>query len=109
MVCVKDFLTISHLKPLESILFHVELYILTSLHLLHNKNYPSYQRSLDDIIGYGMVGISLIFFMLGLVVVIETIQYPNLTVTLSLLILIFFGPGVLIFLAYWYYFKKEGI
>jgi len=72
------------------------------------KDSISYQRSLDDIIGYGIIGISILFFMLGLIVVVETILYPNLTMALSLLILMFFGPGILSFLSYWYYFKKEG-
>jgi hypothetical protein len=72
------------------------------------KDSIRYQRSLDDTIGYTLIGISLIFFMLGLVVIIETFLFPNLTVALSLLILIFFGPGVLLFLSYWYYFKRGG-
>ena len=72
------------------------------------KDSISYQRSLDDVIGFGIIGISILFFMLGLIITIETTLYPNLTAALSVLILIFFGPGILSFLSYWYYFKKQG-
>ncbi len=72
------------------------------------KDSISYQRSFDDIIGYEIIGISILFFMLGLIVVIETILFPNLMGALSFLILMFFGSGTLLFLSYWYYFKKEG-
>jgi hypothetical protein len=72
------------------------------------KDSINYQSSLDDVIGYGFIGISIIFFILGIIVVIETFLYPHLTVTFSYLILMFFGPGLLLFLTYWYYFRREG-
>jgi len=72
------------------------------------KDSINYQRSLDDIIGLGIIGTSIIFFIMGLVIIIEMIFYPTLMGALSILILIFFGPSSFLFLLYWYYFKKEG-
>jgi hypothetical protein len=72
------------------------------------KDSINYQSSLDDVIGHGFIGCSIIFFVLGVIVVIETILFPHLTVTFSFLILMFFGPGVFLFLTYWYYFRREG-
>ena len=72
------------------------------------KDSIRYQRALDGIIGHVFIGFSIIFMMLGLVIVIETMIYPDLTVIFSVFILMFFGPVLLLFLIYWYYFKKEG-
>lgn len=72
------------------------------------KDSINYQSSLDDVIGHVFVGFSIIFFMLGIIVIVETIFFPHLTVTFSYLILMFFGPGMLLFFTYWYYFRREG-
>ena len=72
------------------------------------KDSLNYQSSLDDVIGYGFIGISIIFFVLGVIIVVETILFPDLTLTLSYLIVIFFAPALLLFLTYWYYFRREG-
>ncbi|MFX1257056.1 MAG: hypothetical protein ACFFAN_04305 [Promethearchaeota archaeon] len=70
------------------------------------KENISYQRSLDDILGYSFIGVFILFFLLGLVVVIEAICNPSYTGTLSILLLVTFGPATLFFIIFWNYFRK---
>ncbi|MFX1399555.1 MAG: hypothetical protein ACFFAS_21220 [Promethearchaeota archaeon] len=67
-----------------------------------------YKRSMEDITGYGIFGVFLLFFLLGLAITIEAVFYPRLTASLSLLLLITFGMSVLFFILYWHYFRKGG-
>ncbi|MFX1393977.1 MAG: hypothetical protein ACFFAH_10420 [Promethearchaeota archaeon] len=66
----------------------------------------TYKRSMEDIIGYSIFGVFLLFFLLGLAITIEAVFYPHLTASLSLLLLITFGVSVLFFILYWQYFRK---
>jgi len=72
------------------------------------KDNINYQTSLDEITSYLFIGAFLLFFLLGFIVIIEAIIYPFLTGSLSVLILMFIGPGILFFLVYWNYFHEEG-
>lgn len=71
------------------------------------KNNINYQRSLDEIYGYCLIGVFTIFFLLGLVITIEAIFHPSLTATMSPLFLITYGMGAFFFILYWNYYKKE--
>ena len=71
------------------------------------KDNLNYQESLSELIGYSLIGIFILFFLLGVATVIEAFLRPNLTTTLSVLLLIFFTMSVLFIVLYWNYFKKE--
>jgi len=66
-----------------------------------------YRQSIEDIVGFCFVGAIILFFLLGFIVLIETLIFPSLTITLSSLLLLFLGTGALILFIYWYYFQKE--
>jgi hypothetical protein len=67
-----------------------------------------YQRTLDNIIGYLHIGLFILFFLLGIIVVIEAIYFPKLTAPISVLFLITFGPSMLVLVLYWKNFQREG-
>ena len=71
------------------------------------KDNLNYQDSLSELIGYSLIGIFILFFLLGVATVIEAFLRPNLTTTLSVLLLIFFSMSVLFIVLYWNYFKRE--
>ena len=71
------------------------------------KNNVNYQISLDAIFGYFLIGVVIIFFLLGFIITIETIFHPSLTGTISPLFLATYGMATLFFILYWNYFKKE--
>lgn len=71
------------------------------------KDNLNYQESLSELIGYSLIGIFILFFLLGVVTVIEAFLSPNLTTTLSILLLIFFSMSVLFIVLYWNYFRRE--
>ncbi len=68
-----------------------------------------YQRSIPNIFGYLMIGLFLLFFVLGLAVAIQTIYHPKLTALISIFSLTFFGTGCFFIMLYRQYFKKGGI
>ncbi|MBA7626001.1 hypothetical protein ES703_33435 [subsurface metagenome] len=68
-----------------------------------------YQRSIPHIFGYLMVGLFVLFFVLGLAVAIQTIYHPKLTASMSIFSLTFFGTGFFFIILYRQYFKKGGI
>lgn len=71
------------------------------------KNNINYQVSLDAIFGYFLIGVVILFFLLGFIITIETVFHPSLTGTLSPLFLATYGMATLFFILYWNYFKKE--
>ncbi|MFX0134763.1 MAG: hypothetical protein ACFFDN_14070 [Candidatus Hodarchaeota archaeon] len=71
------------------------------------KNNINYQISLDAIYGYFLIGVTILFFLLGFIITIETVFHPSLTGTLSPLFLITYGMATFFFILYWNYFKKE--
>lgn len=71
------------------------------------KDNLNYQESLSELIGYSLIGIFILFFLLGVATVIEAFLSPNLTTTLSILLLTFFGMSILFLVVYWNYFRKE--
>ena len=73
------------------------------------KDNINYQKSVEDIVGYCFIGAFILFFLLGFVIIIETVIYTALTPTLSILILILFGPAALLLAIYWNYFHNEVI
>ena len=68
-----------------------------------------YQRSIPHIFGYLMVGLFVLFFVLGLAVAIQTIYHPKLTASMSIFSLTFFGTGFFFIMLYRQYFKKGGL
>ena len=71
------------------------------------KDNINYQRSLEDILSYCLIGFFALFFMLGLVITIETIFHPALTGAMGILFLLTYGASAFFFILYWNYFKKE--
>ncbi len=59
-----------------------------------------YQRSIPHIFGYLMVGLFVLFFVLGLAVAIQTIYHPKLTAQMSIFSLTFFGTGFFFIILY---------
>ncbi len=70
------------------------------------KDNLNYQKSLDDIIGIFVLGIILLFFIVGVVITFEAIIYPYLIGSLYVLFLLTFGLGFVLLMLYLYYFKK---
>jgi len=68
-----------------------------------------YQRSIPHIFGYLMIGLFLLFFVLGLAVAIQTIYHPKLTAQMSIFSLTFFGTGFFFIMLYRQHFKKGGM
>ncbi len=68
-----------------------------------------YQRSIPQIFGNMMMGLYVLFFILGLAIVIQTIYYPILTLQMSLYTLVFFSTAFFFFLLYRHHFKKGGV
>ncbi len=67
-----------------------------------------FQRTIDNIYGYLIMGVIALLFTLGVVIVIETIVHPFLMDALSPILLTFFGFSGFLILLYKNYFKKEG-
>jgi len=71
------------------------------------KESLDYQTTLTRILGLIIIGISVLFFTLGSVVLIETILFPVLINALNSLILMFFGCSILLIIIYWIWYKGE--
>jgi len=71
------------------------------------KDNMTYQRSLENLLGYSFIGAFILFFLLGLVIGIEAITNPSLAGSLSILLLISFGTSTLFFVLYWNYFWRQ--
>ena len=65
-----------------------------------------YQCSIPNIFGYLMIGLFLLFLILGIIVALQTMYYPKLTAQMSLFTLLFFGTASFFFLLYREYSKK---
>ncbi|TFG28653.1 MAG: hypothetical protein EU532_04755 [Promethearchaeota archaeon] len=65
-----------------------------------------YQKSMEDIYGYFILGIFFLFLILGFVITYECVLYPSLTASVSYLFLLTYGSSISFFLLYWYYYKK---
>ena len=70
------------------------------------KNNINYQVSLDAIFGYFLIGVVILFFLLGIIMSMYAVFHPSLTGTISPLFLATYGMGVFCFVLYWNYFKK---
>jgi len=75
----------------------------------HLKDNIIYQRSIPHTFGYMMIGLFVLFFVLGLAVAIQTIYHPKLTAQMSIFSLTFFGTGFFFIMLYRQYFKKGGL
>jgi len=71
------------------------------------KDSIDYQNSLDDLLGYFLIGFSLLLFLIGFTITIETVFYPSLTGTLGYLILIMFAGSAFFIFLYRIFFKKD--
>ena len=72
------------------------------------KDNITYQRSLGTLPGYFIIGAFLITFLLGLVIVNESIVHPRLIVSMSILLLLFFGASLFFLVIYKQNYRKEG-
>ena len=72
------------------------------------KENINYQQSLNEIYGFTLIGLSIVLFLLGIMVVIQAAFHPSLAGPTSILLLSFFGSGCLFLYLYWNFFKKEG-
>ncbi|TFG08630.1 MAG: hypothetical protein EU539_01830 [Promethearchaeota archaeon] len=70
------------------------------------KDNITYQESINSIFGYFLMGFFVLFFILGLIITIETIYDPSLTMSMSYLFVLTFGTSILFFIFYWNYFKE---
>lgn len=73
------------------------------------KNNINYQRSLEDILGYCLIGLFILFFLLGFIITVETIIHPLLTGAMGTMLLITYGASAFFFILYRNYFKREDI
>ena len=71
------------------------------------KDNINYQQSLNDIFGFTLIGLSIVLFLLGIMVVAQAVFHPSLAGPTSILLLSFFGSGCLFLYLYWNFFKKE--
>ncbi len=70
------------------------------------KNNLNYQRSINELVGFLLIGISSVLFMIGSAILWLAITFPEYTSILSVLLLVFFFPGFLLVFLYWINFKK---
>ena len=70
------------------------------------KDNLSYQRSLESIYGYQFLGAMVLFLMLGLAIIVETMVFPHLTMVLSSLLLVCLGASALLFIIYYNNFRE---
>jgi len=66
----------------------------------------SYNITLESILGYYLIGLFILFFLIGLVIAIEAYTFPSLTGPFSILLLFSFALSGLFFGLYWYNFEK---
>ena len=71
------------------------------------KDNINYQRALNDVYGFTLIGLSIALCLLGVIVTVQTVFHPSLTGPMGVLLLSFFGSACLFLLLYWNYFKKE--
>ncbi len=67
-----------------------------------------YQRSLDKIIGYVLLGLFIILFSIGITILFELTLYPSLAASLGLLLILLFGSATFFFYIYWIRFMRGG-
>ncbi len=72
------------------------------------KQNLSYQRSIEDIFKYLLLGLIALIVSLGIIILIELMYYPAYNGVLSGWSLFFFGVASIIIIAYLRCFKKEG-
>ena len=72
------------------------------------KQNLSYQRSIEDIFKYLLLGLIALTVLLGVIILIELTYYPAYNGALSGWSLFFFGAASIILIAYLRCFKKEG-
>ncbi len=71
------------------------------------KDNINYQLSLNDIYGFTLIGLCIVLFLLGLMVVVQAAFHPSLAGPTSVLTLSFFSAGCLFLYLYWNFFRKE--
>ncbi|MFX1410423.1 MAG: hypothetical protein ACFFA6_08720 [Promethearchaeota archaeon] len=71
------------------------------------KDNINYQHSLENILGYFILGIFILMFSLGMIVLVEVMIFPLTISTLGMFLLVFFGLAALCFIIYWNSFRGE--
>ena len=69
------------------------------------KNNINYVRALENVFGYFIIGLIISFLVVGIVVLIESLLYPEYFEGLSFLLLIFFSSSMLLILIFKNYFE----
>ena len=70
------------------------------------KDNTVYQRSVEDTIGYILLGIFILACMLGIALLFEMVAYPGLSTSLGMFLFVVLGLGGLIFFIYWKEFMR---
>jgi len=73
------------------------------------KQNLSYQKSIEDIFKYLILGLIILLFLLGSIILIEVIYLPIETIGLSSWSFFFLGPAAILILIYIRFFKREGV
>lgn len=73
------------------------------------KDNMDYRLAANKIVNYAMLGIAVVCLALMLVILVECVQYPSFTATLSLYTILFGGIGGLNLLYFYMNFRKEGL
>lgn len=71
------------------------------------KDNINYQKSIEDVYKFFILGIMVLLISLGIVILIELSYYPSFSSEMNLWMLVFFGGGVLLILLYIKQFRKE--
>ncbi|MFW9987738.1 MAG: hypothetical protein ACFFC3_03705 [Candidatus Odinarchaeota archaeon] len=71
------------------------------------KDNLSYQHSIENIVGYFVIGVCVLLLTLGVSMVLKLMTYPTMSSSLSYWSLISVGGGVLLFMVYIKYFIRK--
>jgi len=73
------------------------------------KDNMDYRLAANKMVNYAMLGIAVVCLALMLVILVECVQYPSFTATLSLYTMLFGGIGGINLLNFYMNFRKEGL
>jgi len=73
------------------------------------KQNLSYQKSIEDIFKYLILGLIILLFFLGSIILIEVMYLPTEISSLSSWSFFFLGPAAILILIYIRFFKREGV
>ena len=71
------------------------------------KENINYQQSIENVVGYFILGLVILLFTLGISITMRVVLYSELLVSLSNWALLFVGGGSILFIVYYTYFIKR--